>query len=305
MIRTFSEIPSNQRHRVAAVPGGEDQNTLLALESCRVSDNLTSLLIGNPERIMRTLRELSFDPAHYRVLDSRGNEAMTREALRACDRGEADILVKGMVNSPSFLAAILAHNKEKGHNTLINQVWIFENIRSGKLLVLSDGALIIAPDLSEKVKIIANCVAFCRAMGISEPKVAVLAPLEKVNPRIPSTVDAACLSVMNQRGQIPNCLVEGPLALDNAISPEAMELKSIQGKFNGHPDILIVPDLDAGNILGKSLVYFAGFRTASLLWGSAYPTALPSRSGTPDSKASSIRFALYVANQKQEGESLG
>lgn len=300
MITQFADIPANQKERVAAVPGGQDKNTLLALEECRKSEQLSAILIGQPALIQSALQELSLNPEYYQILDCPREDAMTREALRLCDEGSADIIVKGMINSPPFLAAIITHNKECGLHALVNQVWIFENSQSGKLLVLSDGALIIKPDLGEKVKIIENCVAFCHLMGIPEPKVAVLAPLEKVNPRIASTVDAACLSVMNLRGQITGCLVEGPLALDNAVCPEAMELKSIQGKFSGNPDILIVPDLDSGNILGKSLVYYTRFRTASLLWGSAYPTVLPSRAGTADSKIASIRFALYVARQQKE-----
>ncbi len=294
MIQGFNDLPVNQTPLRAAVPGAYDRNTLMSLERSRREDNLTSILIGNRLKIESMCSELDIDTTLYRMEEAHEEHTICRKAIDLCNDGEADILVKGMVSSPSYLAAILEDNRSHGIKRFVNQLWIFEYPRANKLLVMSDGALIIAPDLMEKKHIIENCVEFCHKLGIPQPRVAVLAPLEKVNPRIPSSVDAALLNVMHQRGQIGGCLVEGPLALDNALSAEAMEQKSIQGKFRECADILVVPGLDTGNVMGKSFTCVANLRSASLLWGTRIPSVISSRSGSVESKFLSIRLAAYI-----------
>jgi len=302
LIRSFDDIPTNHTPLRAAVPGAYDRNTLLSLELSRREDALTSILIGNRSKIEKMCGELDIDTTLYRIEEAHEEHTICHKAIDLCNAGEADILVKGMVSSPSYLSAILEDNKSHGIKRFVNQLWIFEYPQARKLLVMSDGALIISPDLLEKKHIIENCVDFCHKLGIPEPRVAVLAPLEKVNPRIPSSVDAALLNVMNQRGQIGGCLVEGPLALDNAISAEAMERKSIKGKFRECADILVVPDLDTGNVLGKAFTCVANLRSASLLWGTRFPSVISSRSGAVESKMLSIRLAAYIISRQKNGE---
>jgi phosphate butyryltransferase len=298
MIKSFIEIPDNEKRIIAAVAGADDLNTILALEKCYKKQNLRSILLGNEDKIKNIFKDNNLDIGKYEIINCNNEEEVCLSSLDLCDSGRANIIIKGMVNSSLFLRYILENNKKNQHTGFISHLWSFENNLTNKLLILTDCALNISPNLEEKAQIIRNAVDFCKILGIKKPNVAVLAPTEQVNPSIQSTIDAACLKVMNDRGQIKDCLVEGPLALDNAVSKEALEKKNINSKFVEGVDIFLVPDINTGNILGKSLNYFAGLRSAPLLWGTRYISVLTSRAHDPETKYNSVKLSIYCANFK-------
>ena len=200
--------------------------------------------------------------------------------------------MKGNVGTATLLKGVL--NKEWGlrKNELLSHIALFEvPAYHHKLIALSDVAMNIAPDLNAKVNIIRNSIEFLNKLGINEPKIAVLGAVELVNDMMPATMDAALLSKMADRGQIPNCLIDGPLAFDNAISAASAKHKGIRSNVAGEADMLLLPDIEAGNVLYKSFVFFANAKVASLILGASAPIVLTSRSDSEESKLDSIILA--------------
>ncbi len=204
--------------------------------------------------------------------------------------------MKGLLHTGQFLKAVL--NKETGLNKgkLISQISVYDKINGEGLQLLTDCAISIQPTLEEKKQIVENAVEFARKIGITTPRVAILSALETVNPAISDTIDAAVLSKMAERGQIKNAIVDGPFALDNAICIEAAKHKNISGKVAGNADILLVPNLQVGNVLTKALVFFARRKVAAAVIGAAAPIVMTSRTDTIDNKILSIALALYTAD---------
>jgi phosphate butyryltransferase len=209
--------------------------------------------------------------------------------------GEADVIMKGSLGTAFLIQAALDREKGLRQGKLFTHVAVYEIPGFNRLLLISDGGVVIAPDLYEKIEIVQNAIDVAHILGIGEPKVAVLAAAELVNPKIVSTVDAANLSKMAERGQIVGGLVDGPLALDNAISPEAAHIKGIDGPVAGRADVLIVPDIEAGNIMAKAITYFAHGEMAGIVTGAAAPIVVTSRSDSERSKLVSIALAVLCA----------
>lgn len=217
------------------------------------------------------------------------------EAVRLVKEGEANILMKGLLQTATIMKAVL--NKEKGLRTgnALSHACVFEVPNWHKLLFISDIAMNIAPDAARKAAIVRNQVAMAQALGVAKPKVAVLAAVETVNPDMPATVDARQLQEMAERGELGDCLVQGPLALDLAVSPESGQTKGVTGPVVGDADILIAPDIEAGNILYKGLVYLAKARPAGIIMGAKCPIVLLSRGDSADAKLMSIALAVLAA----------
>jgi phosphate butyryltransferase len=207
---------------------------------------------------------------------------------------EGDILMKGNITSAHFLRGVL--DKECGlrKSDVLSHFALFEVPTYHKLLGVTDAAMIIAPDLKTKVAIINNSVEFMNKIGITRPKVAVLGAVEMVNEAMPATLDAALLAKMGQRGQIKNCIIDGPLAYDNAISMESAKHKGIVSDVAGDADLLVVPDIEAGNILYKAYGFSANAKLAATILGAAAPIILTSRSETEESKQASIVMAAAI-----------
>ena len=205
---------------------------------------------------------------------------------------EADILMKGLVDSKSLLQAVL--HKEKGLATgnLISHVAVFEVPGFDRLLFITDAAMNVAPDLMEKKKILENAVEFIRSTGIDCPKVAVICAVEVVNGAMQATLDAAALAKMNDRGQIKNCLVDGPLALDNALSLEAAQHKNIKSQVAGQADLFLMPDIEAGNVLYKALTFTTKSKNGGVLIGASAPVVMTSRADSFESKLHSMALAV-------------
>ena len=219
------------------------------------------------------------------------------QSVKAVSVGHAHVVMKGNLETSIILRAVL--NSEYGLRTgkILSHVAAFEVPGYNRLLFITDAAMNIAPDLEEKAQIIPNAIAAAHACGVQKPLVAPLAAIETINPAMVSTTDAASLFMMNKRGQITGCLVDGPLALDNAVSIQAAEQKGITGNAAGKADILLVPDIEAGNILYKSLMYFANAKVGSIIQGAKAPIVLTSRADSAETKVYSLALAILASQQ--------
>lgn len=216
-------------------------------------------------------------------------------AVAAVRSGEAQFLMKGLLQTPVIMKAVL--NKEAGLRTgrALSHACVFEIPGWHKLVALTDVALNVAPDAARKADIIRNQILMMHALGVARPKVAALAAIENVNPDMPATLDARALQEMAERGELGECDVQGPLALDLAVSPESGQIKKVTGPVVGDADVLLAPDLEAGNMLFKGLVYFAKARPAGLIMGAKCPIVLLSRADSADAKLMSIALAVLTA----------
>jgi len=216
-------------------------------------------------------------------------------AVRMLSSKQADILMKGKVGTSTLLKCVL--NREWGLRTgsLLSHIALFEVETYHKLIAVTDVAMNIAPNLKDKISIVNNSVSFLNRLGYNMPKVAVLGAVEMVNENMEATLDAALLSKMNQRDQIRNCIIDGPLAFDNAISLESARHKGIKSDVAGDTDLLLMPDIEVGNVLYKSLVFFAKAKVASIILGALVPIVLTSRSDSEQAKYDSILLSAAAS----------
>jgi len=254
-----------------------------------------SILVGSAEKINDIAAEQNFDISSFRIVDEKDPKKSAAIATGLVRNGEADILMKGLIDTASLLRAVL--NKENGLRTggLISHVGVFELPGYDRLILVTDAAFTIAPTLSEKKSIIENAVNFMHSLGIEVPKVAPLCAVEVVNEAMPVTIDAAMLSKMNDRGQLKGCIVDGPLAFDNAMSEEAAKHKGIKSPVAGKADILVVPNIETGNVLYKSFVYTTKCKNGAVLLGAKAPVVLTSRADTFETKVNSMALAIMQA----------
>ncbi|WP_019415018.1 phosphate butyryltransferase [Paenisporosarcina sp. TG20] len=218
-------------------------------------------------------------------------------AVKSVRLNEANVLMKGHIPTAVILKAVLHPDYGLRTGSVLSHVAAFEVNGMDRLIFVTDAAMNISPDLEQKVKIIQNAVMVAHAVGILNPKVAPLAAIETVNPVMQTTLDAAALVVMNTRGQITGCVIDGPVALDNAISVEAAHSKGLKGQYAGQADILLVPNVEAGNILYKSLIYFAKAKVGAVIVGAKAPIVLTSRSDSAESKLNSIALAICTSQE--------
>ncbi len=281
--------------KIVAVAAAEDEEVLEAVVLA-VKRNLADfLLFGDSEKIMRILARLypeyASNPSLI-ILPTTSLESAAEKAVKAVNQKEADVLMKGNVTTALLLKAVL--NKDYGLRTgrVLSHVAVFEVEGFDRFTIITDAAMNIAPDLETKVQIAENSVGIARSIGISVPKVAPIAAVEIVNPSMQATTDAALLTQMNRRGQIKNCIIDGPLGLDNAVSSLAAEHKGIVSDVAGQADILLVPSIEVGNTLYKSLIYFAHAKVGAVIAGARAPIVLTSRADTAESKLYSLALAL-------------
>ncbi|HAF49496.1 MAG TPA: phosphate butyryltransferase, partial [Synergistaceae bacterium] len=233
-----------------SVARAEDADVLEAVDRAQKEGIAEVILVGNADKIAETARSLGIDLSRFRLVDARGGEVeVGLAAVELVSSGQADILMKGMIQTANFLRGVL--DKERGLRTgsLLSHAYIHQIEGYDRIFFICDPAFNVAPDLNAKVKILNNTVNLAHSFGIDNPKVAVLAAVEVVNPDMPCTLEAAALVQMNRRGQIKGCVVDGPLALDNAVNVEAARHKGIISEVAGQADILLVPDIEAGNLL--------------------------------------------------------
>ncbi|MEH7385557.1 phosphate butyryltransferase [Bacillus sp. JJ1521] len=282
-----------------AVAAAEDEEVLEAVIEAVNHRFSRFLLFGNQEKIEQILSEKGGYRAGHealQIVNSSTKEEAARDAVKAVHAGEADVLMKGNIATSTILKAVL--HKEYGLRTgnVLSHVAVFEVPDYNRFVIVTDAAMNIAPGLQEKVQILTNAVKVAHSIGINVPKVAPIAAVEVVNPSMQATLDAAVLTQMNNRGQIQNCIVDGPLALDNAISNHAAEHKGISSAVAGQADILLVPTIEVGNALYKSLVYFAKAEVGAVIAGASAPIVLTSRADSAKSKLYSLALAVCSAN---------
>ncbi|PWE00732.1 bifunctional enoyl-CoA hydratase/phosphate acetyltransferase [Marinilabilia rubra] len=272
----------------------QDIFSLNALHKAFKAGFVQPILIGDREETFSIINEKGYDFDGVKFIDEKNPEKCVEIAVRMVNDGEADILMKGKVPTPVLLKGVL--NKEWGLRTgqLLSHFAYFEVATYHKLIAVTDVAMNIAPNLKDKIGILNNSVKYLNTLGIEKPKVAVLGAIEMVNESMQATTDAALLSKMNQRDQIKNCLVDGPLAFDNAVSFESAHHKNIKSEVAGDTDLLLMPDIEVGNVLYKSLVFFANAKVASVILGASAPIVLTSRSDTEESKFNSILLAALA-----------
>ncbi len=269
------------------VPTGE--NIYSALTEIEKEGFCSFLLVGDEKKIALEVKEYKL--TECKILNS---NKPADDAVDAILNKEASILMKGKVDTSVFLKAVLKRKEEVLTGTLLSHLLVSET-NEGKLLGVTDGGMNIAPDLMQKAAIIQNSIDIFNKLGIINPKVAVLSSMENVNPAIPSSIDADLLAKMAERGQITGGIVAGPLALDLALSKRACEIKGFPGLIQGDADILIVPDMNSGNIFGKSLILCSGFASGGIIAGAFFPIIMLSRSDEAREKKNSIILALAAA----------
>jgi phosphate butyryltransferase len=293
-LEKLSEILERARARESrrlVVAAAENLHVLQAVLRARSENIIKPLLVGDTSKILALCKEHKLDLEDIPLIDEKDPGRSCVLAIELIRSGEADILMKGHVSTAPLLKAVL--DKEKGlrKSDVLSHAALFEIRAYHKLLAITDAAMNVAPGVSEKTSIIENAVEIFHRLGIMDPKVAVLAPVETVNPKIQSTVDADELKKLNKSGSIKGCLIDGPLAMDIAVSSEAKEHKGISGSVAGDPDILLTPDLNCGNILYKSLIFLGGSTSAAVIMGAQVPIVLTSRSDSEQSKLMSIALA--------------
>lgn len=289
---------AGQPKKTVAVAVAEDHEVIEAVAKAIKLQLAQFRLYGNQEKIMGMLEEHGLQTSeHVEVIAAMSSAEAAELSVKAVRNGEADVLMKGNIPTANILKAVL--NKEWGlrKGSVLSHVAAFEVPNYNRLIFVTDAAMNIAPDVTQKAAIIQNTVEVAQAIGIDLPKVAPIAAVEVVNPAMQATIDAAMLTQMNRRGQIKDCIVDGPLALDNAVSQIAAEHKGIVSDVAGKADILLVPTIEAGNVLYKSLVYFADAKVGAMIAGAKAPIVLTSRADSAETKVYSLALAVATASK--------
>lgn len=255
------------------------------------------ILIGDKEKIFAIADQLKLDLSAMTIIKELDDRRSAEIAVNLVNNQEADVLMKGNLQTADLLKAVLEKDKGLRTSRLLSHVGIYELRGYHKLLIITDGGINIAPDLKQKVDIVRNAVSVARALGNDCPKVAVLASVESVNPAMQCTLDAAALTVMSRRGQLKNCIVDGPLAMDNAIDRKAAEHKGIVSDVAGDADILLSPEIESGNILVKALIFLDNAKSCGLITGARVPIVVTSRADSSEAKYYSILLALAIRGQ--------
>ncbi|MGG4490117.1 phosphate butyryltransferase [Metabacillus idriensis] len=286
------EKAAQLENKTVAVASAEDPEVLEAVLEASERGLAEFILFGNKEEIEIMLQERSAHSEKVKIIHARSVEQAAEFAVKAVFQNEADVLMKGNVPTAIILKAVL--NKEYGLRTgkILSHVAVFEVPGYDRYTIVTDAAMNLAPDLEQKKQILANSVMVAKKIGIDLPKVAPLAAVEVINPSMQATLDAAALTQMNRRGQIKDCIVDGPLALDNAVSLDAAEHKGITSEVAGQADILLVPTIEVGNVLYKSLMYFANAKVGAIIAGAKAPIVLTSRADSAESKLYSLALAI-------------
>jgi phosphate butyryltransferase len=290
-------IVANGPVRRLVLATAQDQHALSAVIRAAIDGIIVPILIGDKEVIQNIADANNWDITGIRIIHEADTETSVEMAVKMVSSKQADVLMKGKVGTSTLLKCVL--NKEWGLRTgnLLSHFALFEVETYHKVIGVTDVAMNIAPNLKDKIAIVNNSVSCMHKLGIPNPKVAVLGAVEMVNENMEATLDAALLSKMNQRDQIKGCIIDGPLAFDNAVSLESAQHKGIRSEVAGDTDLLLMPDIEVGNVLYKSLVFFAKAKVASVILGAMAPIVLTSRSDSEQAKYDSILLAAAASKK--------
>ena len=297
-MKNFKEIINFARERgpkTISVACCQDKEVLMAVEMARKERIANSILVGDIEKTKEIAKEIDLDLSNYELIHIEDLSEASLKSVELVSQGKADMVMKGLVDTSIILKAVL--DKEKGlrTNNVLSHVAVFDIEYYDRLFFITDAAMNLAPELNVKKQIIENACTVAHSLDIEIPKVAVLCAKEKVNPKMKDTVDAKELEEMCNRGEITGCIVGGPFALDNAVSIEAAKHKGITHPVAGQADILLAPDIEAGNILYKSLVFFSKSKNAGVIVGAKAPIILTSRADSEETKLNSIALGVLMS----------
>lgn len=303
MFRTFDEMVLQAKStapKVLSVAVAEDTEVLEAVKKAAEDGLITPILVGNEEKIRACAQEVNYDLSHVKIYNELDKVSASHKAVQIVAEGEADFLMKGLVDTPIILRALLTKEYGLRQDRLLSHVALLDLEKLDRLILMSDGGMNMYPDLMAKKQIIENAVEVAHAIGVPTPHVVPLAAIELVNPDMEATMHAAALSKMAERGQIKGCLIDGPLAFDNAISEEAAKHKGIKSPVAGKADILLVPNIETGNVLYKSLSYFAQMQAALIVVGAKAPVVVTSRADSFMTKYHSIALGKMIMEHKKQ-----
>ena len=298
MYKTFNDMIVAARSRgpkKIAVAAADDLDILLALKAAQDEKLAIAVLVGPAANIEPLIQKTGLEDAQ--VIDEPDPNEAALKAAELVRNGEAQVLMKGLLNSSPFLKAVL--NKERGlrKNKVLSHMAVFEVPGVYHLLFMTDGGMNVRPDLEAKKEILINSLQALANMGFEKPAVAVLSHNEQVNEKMPSTTDAAGLVQMAERGELPPCVIEGPMAMDVAASSDAARHNRIESRISGAVDVFLMPNIESGKLVGKTLIFFAKAKTAGLILGAAAPVIMASRSDTPEAKLCSIALGCLSCSE--------
>jgi phosphotransacetylase len=277
-----------------------EETALTGALSAAKSGMIIPILVGPAATIAALAEAKGLDLRGVEVVDVADSRAAATKAVELVRTGKAELLMKGSLHSDEILAAVVAKDGGLRTGRRLSHVFLMDVPTYHKVLIVTDAAINIAPTLEDKVDICQNAIDLARSFGVDRPKVAILAAVETVNSRMPATLDAAALCKMAERGQIKGGLLDGPLAFDNAISREAAKIKGITSEVAGDPDILLAPDLEAGNMMAKQLSFLANADSAGLVLGARVPVILTSRADSLRSRIASCAVAVLAAHARRQ-----
>ncbi len=302
MYRNFDEVVTavkqkGFRHSVA-IAGAHDAPVIEAALRAERQGIAQPIFVGQGDKIKDILRSFDRNPANYNIINSHDSAQQAQTAVELIKDGSADVLMKGLIQTRDMLHPVVAKANNLRTGRLMSHVVFLSNVPNyHKLLVMSDGGMVMYPSIEEKVGIVENAVDAMRKMGYVEPTVAILAAIEKINPRMPATVDGDRLKRMNREGLIQHCVIEGPLSYDVAMDRAIARHKGAEGEHCGDFDALIVPDIDTGNILGKCLTVTARAEMGGIVMGCRVPIVLTSRGSSAEEKFFSIAIAALMSGK--------
>lgn len=307
MIRSFADLI---RHAAALPPkcvvvvNPNNEETFSAIKQAHEILHARFLLVGDQTAIAAGLSSREGGTLEFEIIHCPEAHEALRTSIRQAREGKADILMKGGVDTSTMMKEVLREESGLRTGTLLSDIFVLEYPlrEENKFVMITDGGMTLAPDLKNKIDLIRNAVEVAHALGNSKPRVAVLSATEFVLPNLPSTLDAAALSKMNERGQIKGCIVDGPLALDNAISPQAAEEKGIMSPVAGRAEILVAANIESANSLAKSTTYFANLPLAHVIVGARIPILIPSRADKSEAKLLSVALGIVMSEHRTSGE---
>lgn len=298
-ITTFEQLMDEARRvgpKMVSVAVPHDPEVLLAAQDAEREGIANSTLVGDRDLIRKLATEHEIDINRMMIVHEPKPKVAARKVMELLRMGHADLAMKGKVETGDFLRAALDREAGLRVGRLFTHVAVFEVPGFDRLLFVTDSGVVVAPTLEQKVEIVQNAIMVAQRLGVETPKVAILAATEMVNPKIPTTMDAANLAKMADRKQIQGGIVDGPLALDNAISPESAAIKGIESAVAGTADILVTPDVEAGNMLAKAITYFAKGKMAGVVVGGKCPLIVASRSDPHETKLVSMALGVLLAS---------
>ena len=293
-LNDLHQMAKAHQKKKLVLAAAHDDNALEAVVNACKAGIVEAVLVGNKEKIFSIAAKNQFNLEGFQIIDEDNVDKAAAIAVKMVHDKQADILMKGNLGTSNLLKAVL--NKEYGLRTgeLLSHLALFQLPTYHKIVALTDAAMNIAPDFNGKVSIIKNSVEYLRKLGIEKPKVAVLSAVETVNPDMKSSMEAAALAKMADRGQIKNCIIDGPLAFDNAVSKHSAEHKGIVSQVAGDADLLVGDDIDASNAMYKTFIFFAAAKCAAVIVGASAPIVLTSRADSDETKLNRIALAAAV-----------